>query len=976
MAGGSLSLYLCLSRRKATKGNEAYMRTRRTWGWFIAALAVALVAAAGFAPRAAWATDGKVARIGDQEYATVQEAIDSVRSDESATIELLANVTGEEQMRFVKPQVDITVDLAGFTYTASADEAVHIDAADVTLTLKNGTITNNAEGDYSDGLYAFAKSNDLNLTLDGVTLSSRTQTLAVQGMTSNSNVTIRNSALSSQEELGIYYPPKTGTLTIEGSSITGTTGIVLKGSALVVKGDTTIHGTGENKVPDDYYTGTIGGAGFNDTGDAVYVESGYNDRAIKVDIQGGIFTSDNAYAVRFFQKEGEQTTLPREVEISGGTFSSDVSEFLADGMTQNEKGTVVEQPDVASVDGEGYKSFEEAVAAAQDGQTVTLLADASTAPVTIDKGITLDLGGHTLSLTGKEKQDDAGLTFTNGASTIKNGSIVDTSQIARTFAVVVTGQDTALTMENAALTVEVPKSGDGYGMRVLDGAELTLNDGAVVNSASVSGNTGYIYGITVYGSARGAVFDEETATKLTVNEGASVEAYAFAVSGNGDGTKDNTLITVNGGTLVSEAGPAIYHPQYGKLIINGGTLDGCSGVEIRAGELTVNGGTIKGDTTETIVYRKDQIGGSNSVDGGGIIVAQHSTKLPVKVTVNGGTIEANTAFIQHNVMENDQASIDKIEMSVTGGEFVGALRSDNFKDVDGKGFVSGGSFSDRAVGDFLALDAAVAVNNDETPYDIYPTEEEALSNGGGHKVVDGQGNSWLFANKDAANDFAAELGDGAKVETVTRTVTFDDGTNKVAQEVVNGEPVEKPADPVRDGYTFKGWQTADGKAYDFSAPVTSDLTLTAAWEAIAPAPDEDIIEVTFMVGDKVHVMVQLHAGDTLAGVEMPADPVWEGHTFVGWYAQVNEDGTVVESSKIDLEKTVFMTSTTLHAGFVTDGSENPVTPDVDKPESKPADKGNALAQTSDPTSVAPLVASAVAGIGVVAGAVVLRRRNK
>ena len=92
-------------------------------------------------------------------------------------------------------------------------------------------------------------------------------------------------------------------------------------------------------------------------------------------------------------------------------------------------------------------------------------------------------------------------------------------------------------------------------------------------------------------------------------------------------------------------------------------------------------------------------------------------------------------------MENDQASIDKIEMSVTGGEFVGALRSDNFKDVDRKGFISGGSFSDRAVGDFLAPDAAVAVNNDETPYDIYPTEEEALSNGGGHKVVDGQGNS-------------------------------------------------------------------------------------------------------------------------------------------------------------------------------------------------------------------------------------------
>lgn len=772
------------------------MMTKRVERAVIALAAALLVVLFGFSPKSAWAAGEGLAQIGDTTYETVQDAINSVEPGSPATIELLGDVSGEGQMRFVEPGVDITIDLAGHTYTADAGEAVHIDAANVTLMLKNGKITNFTASGYSDGLYAFAKSNDLNLTLDGVTLSSRTQTLAVQGLTSNSNVTIRNSALSSQEELGIYYPPKSGTLTIEDSTITGTTGIVLKGSALVVKGDTTIHGTGENKVPDDYYTGTIGGDGFNDTGDALYVESGY-DRPIVVDIQGGTFTSDKADAVRFFQKEGEQTTYERTIEISGGTFSSDVDAFLVEGVTQDENGVVVELPDVATVNGVGYQSFEEAVAAAKDGQTVTLLADASTAPVTISKGVTIDLGGHTLSLTGKVKQDDAGITFTGGSSTIKNGTIVDTCQIARTFSVVVTGQGTALTMEDATLTVEVPKSGDGYGMRVLSGAELTLNDGAAVNSSPVSGNTGYIYGITVYGSAHGAVFDEETATKLTVNEGATVEARAFAVSGNGDGTKDNTLITVNGGTLTSEDGPAIYHPQYGKLIINGGTLDGCSGVEIRAGELTVNGGTIKGDTSKTTVYPKENIGGSNSVDGGGIIVAQHSTKLPVKVTVNGGTIEANTAFIQHNVMENDQASIDKIEMSITGGEFVGALRSDNFKDENGKGFISGGSFSDRAVGDFLAPDAAVAVNDGETPYDIHPSKEGALENGGAHTVVDEQKNTWVFADKDDAEKFAQQV--GGKVTTIIHTVTFDDclvSTENTVVEVENGTTVARPADPV------------------------------------------------------------------------------------------------------------------------------------------------------------------------------------
>ncbi|WP_297035376.1 InlB B-repeat-containing protein [uncultured Enorma sp.] len=844
------------------------MMTKRVERAVIALAAALLVALFGFSPKSVWAAGKDVAQIGDTTYETVQAAIDSVEPGSPATIELLADVTDAEQMMFVKPQVNITVDLAGFTYAASAEEAVHIDAADVTLTLKNGTITNNAEGDYSDGLYAFAKSNNLNLTLDGVTLSSRTQTLAVQGMTSNSNVTIRNSALSSEEELGIYYPPKSGTLTIEGSSITGTTGIVLKGSTLVVKDGSMIHGTGKNKVPDGYYTGTIGGDGFNDTGDALYVESGYNDRPIVVDIQGGNFKSNQALAVRFYQKEGEQTDHERTVEISGGTFSSRVDAFLVEGVTQDEHGVVVELPDVATVNGVGYQSFEEAVAAAQDGQTVTLLADTSTDPLTIDKGITLDLGGHTLSLTGKEKQDDAALTFTSGTSTIKNGTIVDTCQIARTFAVVITGQGTALTMEDATLTVQVPKSGDGYGMRVLDGAELTLNAGAVVNSAPVSGNTGYIYGINVYGNGHGAAFDEATASKLTVNEGATVEAYAFAVSGNGDGTKDNTLITINGGTLVSEAGPAIYHPQYGKLVINGGTLDGCSGVEIRAGELTVNGGTIKGDTSKTIVYRKDQIGGSNSVDGGGIIVAQHSTKLPVKVTVNGGTIEANTAFIQHNVMGNDQASIDKIEMSITGGEFVGALRSDNFKDADDKGFVSGGSFSDRAVGDYLAPDAAVAVNGGETPYDIFPSTDEALENGGAHTVVDRQGNTWVFADKDAASSFAGE--NGSTVKTVTHTVTFDDCLPTTANTVVkveNGTTVARPAEPVCAGWTFEGWY-ADASLttpYDFSAPVTGDITLYAKWSKDAPSisgeeePQPPADETLTSTGDMVPLVTAVIA---------------------------------------------------------------------------------------------------------------------
>ena len=41
-----------------------------------------------------------------------------------------------------------------------------------------------------------------------------------------------------------------------------------------------------------------------------------------------------------------------------------------------------------------------------------------------------------------------------------------------------------------------------------------------------------------------------------------------------------------------------------------------------------------------------------------------------------------------------------------------------------------------------------------------------------------------------------------------------------------------PQDPTRDGYTFDGWYL-DGEKYDFSTPVTEDITLVAKWAETA-----------------------------------------------------------------------------------------------------------------------------------------------
>lgn len=66
------------------------------------------------------------------------------------------------------------------------------------------------------------------------------------------------------------------------------------------------------------------------------------------------------------------------------------------------------------------------------------------------------------------------------------------------------------------------------------------------------------------------------------------------------------------------------------------------------------------------------------------------------------------------------------------------------------------------------------------------------------------------------------------------TVTFVGADNAVVatQTVTSGAAAAKPADPVRKKYTFEGWY-AGTTAYDFAAPVTADLTITAKWAKVS-----------------------------------------------------------------------------------------------------------------------------------------------
>ena len=517
-----------------------------------------------------------VAEVNGKKFTTLQAAIDAIENE--GIITLLTDVSGAQiseykQMRFYDANKTITIDLKGKTITASATEAINIHAPGLTLTIKNGTIINRTEGDYSDGIYAFYdrddvkhQSNNLNLTLEDIKLDSRTQAIAVQGNTTNSNVTLDNCVITS-DTLGIYYPPKTGTLYISDTSITAPTGVVIKGSSVEISGNTHISATGEKVDPDDYYHGDPNSS-LTLTGDAIYVESGYNDRDISLKITGGTFESKNGDAVRMYIKAEEETPVERDISISGGTFSSDVSEYLADNtaLTPNADGTfeAIEASEskavaLTNIDGAvvAHMSLADAITAinsADPASEVTLTLQQSqilTDTITFNKNlnITVDLNGKVLrgpsngyvfqfgsfTATGGGAADQ---DYTNtGTLTIKNGTVIGYRGVMNYFGNVVL--DKGLSMEANERIVNMRG-----GKVTVQGAKLTSEAG---------------YGILLFNSFYAFDSDpknpEYANNNHKLNKGAelvmisgSIDVALSAVSGNNLASAGSKA-TISGGTL-------------------------------------------------------------------------------------------------------------------------------------------------------------------------------------------------------------------------------------------------------------------------------------------------------------------------------------------------------------------------------------------------------------------------------------------
>lgn len=368
-----------------------------------------------------------LAKVGETSYYTMDEAF-KAQTTSGADIVLLRDYTTGSV--FNSGSIDRTVDLAGHTWTCTGTDAnsaaFEINHSDVTLTVKNGkVVSSQLVGLIPSAMGGTIKYDNSSLVFDGVEMTTNARSgIETNGNNTNDTVTLRNSTLNVPNGFGIYFP-SSGTLTIDNSVINAKTmGVQVCAGSLNISGAgtaITVSGDGIDKTIND---------GAIEDGAAISIvnRTGYKGLS-KIEVEGGKFTAkgDNA-AVKAYNWENltpSDFTQNDKVSVSGGTFSSAVDKSLcADGYipTQNADGTygVKEGQYVAEVNGAKYQTLTEAINAAQDGQTVTLLADA-TEDVVISKSITLDLGGKTLTNTNANK---ATISVTGGTVTVQNGSVI------------------------------------------------------------------------------------------------------------------------------------------------------------------------------------------------------------------------------------------------------------------------------------------------------------------------------------------------------------------------------------------------------------------------------------------------------------------------------------------------------------------------------------------------------------------------
>ena len=267
---------------------------------------------------------------------------------------------------------------------------------------------------------------------------------------------------------------------------------------------------------------------------------------------------------------------------------------------------------VATVNGTIYKTFQEALDAA-DGQTITIVKDVTLdSPLVVAQGnnVDIDLGGNTLSGVATSAAASSLFTVRSGGDlTISNGTVSFAATTPDTqwggegqppypgYANNTISNSGTLTIENAVLENRTSKGGASYVIDNYSGAKLTINEGSVITQS------GGDIAIRMFNGGSGAV-------DVTINGGTITghRAVWIQLASTDTAVAPVMNLTVTGGTLTSSDTAyqqAVYSYSYGNdmknvtINVSGGTFNG--DIALTGGSnktnietLNISGGTFNG----------------------------------------------------------------------------------------------------------------------------------------------------------------------------------------------------------------------------------------------------------------------------------------------------------------------------------------------------------------------------------------------
>lgn len=312
-------------------------------------------------------------------------------------------------------------------------------------------------------------------------------------------------------------------------------------------------------------------------------------------------------------------------------------------------------------------------------------------------------------------------------------------------------------------------------------------------------------------------FVKEATGLWTLNENAGTEIVKGGVITGGIG-REHSFSSVYG-SISENGGGGVFINQDASFVMEGGNIVGCSAV----GKHNTAGGVLVARSA-SFVMKAGKIAGCTAARGGGVYVADRDGDYALgSFTMNGGTIEWCVAY--GSAAYDDGGGVNNLGSFTMNG---GTIR--NCTAAYGYG---GGISSLRNIticGDAFVRDCTASQDKSSAMY-LNP------SNPADRAVIEGgtfRGNIYASPYRTGMVAVTGGTFDPGQPNGITlHTVTFNsNGGSNVPEQIRANAAATKP-DSRKAGYTLVGWYTDEActAAYDFTKPVTDNITLYAKWEA-------------------------------------------------------------------------------------------------------------------------------------------------